>query len=38
MKKFLYTILLIVAATSCATTTRLSQYPKMYESKPVTIL
>ena len=38
MKKFLYAILLIAAATSCSTTTRLSQYPKMYESKPVTIL
>ena len=32
MKKFLYAILLIAAATSCSTTTRLSQYPKMYEA------
>ncbi len=38
MKKLLYVLTLAVMAASCSTTTRLSQYPLMYEAKPTTIL
>ena len=38
MRKLLYILALAVAAASCSTTTRLSQYPLMYDEKPVTIL
>lgn len=38
MKKLLYILILAVMAASCSTTTRLSQYPLMYEAKPTTIL
>ena len=38
MRKFFYAIVLVAVVSSCATTTRLSQYPKMYEEKPLTLL